>query len=448
MSQISKDVGVHIRNTIKDEVLYKEIIQALTTPAKTYFLQLNLSKFSINNENQVSTTEEEPIILQEIIKTLQNIDEEKIINEHAKISPLFNTLQLPVSEPNKLPLEKKRIYCDKFASEAVRVGADLFVPGFTRTPNKFKKGERISIMLDPKKIPPFLTESIPEIFTLPVANGIAKIDSKELPKHTKGILIENTNPTYNTPKYRDSVLYNDGWISEQIFPANLATAILSDLIIDYKKQQSTQVKILDTCSAPGHKTCALAEWLYWKTKTWHEIISIDRSKNRLQHLWDDVERLGLKEIFPTTIRLERIKKQMPELIGNGDFVIFDPPCSALGTRSKLFIEKNMDDLLDYSKNQRRLLKVVDTLVKPGGILMYNTCTIPIEENEQIIEYAKRKLGYIIADIPEKYKQFGSPALPCEGIEEEELDRMRRFYPRRDQGIGFFIAVLQKQTKQT
>jgi 16S rRNA C967 or C1407 C5-methylase (RsmB/RsmF family) len=75
--------------------------------------------------------------------------------------------------------------------------------------------------------------------------------------------------------------------------------------------------------------------------------------------------------------------------------------------------------------------------------MYNTCTIPKDENEGIIDYAIQKLGYKTIPIDQKYKKFGKSGLDYTGLNSNDLKNLMRFYPRFNEGSGYFIAILRK-----
>ncbi len=421
---ISSSIVNHLYNTITDLDELKEILECITVPPQFYYLRVNLNKISI----------------EEIIEEFKN----QFPGTNAIKGPLENTLKIPFTENRTIPLLSKQIYTDKFAAESIMIGADLFIPGFKGMSDKFEKGEEISILLKP----PFENEKMDEIFRkFHIANGETMISSKDLPKYKKGILVNNTLPRYSLAKYRSSAIYNNGWISEQTLPATIACAIFVEEI--HKNTQVENPVIFDTCSAPGHKTTAIAEWSHWlfskqNESKWLKIISIDRSTNRLEHLRNDINRLNLQNIEVMAIKLEKILKKMPEFREKADFLLFDPPCSALGTRPKLYLEKPQNILLDYPKNQRRLLKIVDQLVKPGGILMYNTCTIPKEENEGIIAYAVQKLGYKTIPIDQKYLKYGKFGLEYEGLDTNDLKNLLRFYPTYSESSGYFIAILRKK----
>ena len=148
---------------------------------------------------------------------------------------------------------------DRFAAESVMIGANLYVPGFLPQKNvyKFKKGDQVSIY------GPGNTH---------IGNGIIRIDAKELNEIEKGIGILTTDSLYNLPSYRESEYFNSGLISDMGFgPLIACWTIMS--------KYSEGGAILDLCSAPGHKTCALSEiGFYLSGKKYPSIISVDRSK--------------------------------------------------------------------------------------------------------------------------------------------------------------------------
>ncbi len=420
---ISPPIVDHLHNTITNLDELEEILESIIIPPQFYYLRANLNKISI----------------EQLIEEFNLYFPGTIIVQ----GPLKNTIKIPFTENRNIPILDKQIYTDKFAAESIMMGADLFIPGFSGTSDKFDKGENVSIFL---KLPSVNSEKndLPKHFH--VANGETMISSKDLTKFKKGILVNTTLPKFFLPKYRSSEIYNKGWISEQTLPATIACAILVEEIL--KNSQVENPVIFDTCSAPGHKTTAIAEWSHWlyslqgKSK-WSNIISIDRSTKRLEHLRHDIKRLDLQNIEVIPIKLEKIQMKMPELLGKADFLVFDPPCSALGTRPKLYLEKTQNILMDFPKNQRRLLKIVDEFLKPGGILMYNTCTIPKEENEGIVTYAIQKLGYKTIPINQKYFKYGKSGLDYTGLDTNDLKNLLRFYPQYSEGSGYFIALLRK-----
>lgn len=424
---ISAEIDNYITETIPDDTSRGNILKNLVKSPLYYYLRVNLTRISA-------------------VEVLEELKKEYPDFIFAQTS-LENMISIEISANFHMKLIRPIVYCDKFAAESVMMGANLYVPGVCEIEGRFPVNTEVSIMLDPQKIPASIQYE-PRHYH--VANGIAKIASKDYPKYINGLMVSTTESKYRLPPYRQSKFFESGWISDHHFHANLSTLIFSEFIMEFYNREKREPVIFDTCSAPGHKTCGVSEWLYFLSglkisqPQWFHIISIDRSKNRLEHLKNDIERLGLKNIDVVACKLEKIDKKYPNFIGIGDFVYFDPPCSALGPRPKLFVAKSSSELMDYSKNQRRLLKIVDRLVKPGGYLMYNTCTFAVQENEGIIAYALTKLNYEIVPIPSKYLNYGNPGLEYEGIPEDFQKFMRRFYPNDQDGQGYFIALLRKK----
>jgi 16S rRNA C967 or C1407 C5-methylase (RsmB/RsmF family) len=129
-----------------------------------------------------------------------------------------------------------------------------------------------------------------------------------------------------------------------------------------------------------------------------EIFSVDRSKKRLLTLKRDISRLKLENITVINSKIQTLGEKNPELLDAIDFCVLDPPCSALGTRPKLIIEKSHEDFRNFFLLQRAFLKHIDRFIKPGGYLLYNTCSLTLLENEGIVFYALDRLGYKLISV--------------------------------------------------
>ncbi|WP_457557007.1 methyltransferase domain-containing protein [Candidatus Harpocratesius sp.] len=427
---ISPEIDLYISLTCKDKDERSKLLQNLMKTPKEYFIRVNLTRISRNN--------------------LINHLSEAYPSYNFSLTSLENMISIQIKQAPEMEIHTPIIYCDKFAAESVMMGANLYVPGVCEIGGRFSNNILVSVMLDPQKLPKSIHYDEKHFH---VANGITQIASKNYPKTISGIMVKTQQSKFSLPPYRQSEFYERGLISDQNFQANLATRIFAYFILEYYFKNKKIPVIFDTCSAPGHKTCALAEWIQYLTKKrgnpkWFPIISIDRSKNRLLHLKHDINRLGLENIEVIACKLEKIDKKHPQFVGTGDFVIFDPPCSALGPRPKLFIQKSKEDLEAYAMNQRRLLKIVHRLVKPGGYLMYNTCTFAIQENEGIMAYAINKLNYELVSLPPEFGSFGHSGLDYSGIPSETKSFMRRFYPTEEDGQGYFIALLKRKNFDT
>lgn len=427
---ISIPVIKYLANTYPEEKDLEIILESFSNPPSSYYLRINLVKNSGS----------------EFLKKW-NMEFPK---NKATISPLPNTLKLDVLGPNKIELLKNQVYCDKFAAEAVMIGADLYLPGVTGMNGSIPSNAKVSILLSKDHLPKHLRSNHKKFH---IANGISELSSKDYVKFRKGRFVKSINPLYNIVRYRNHSFFKNGFISEQKLAPNFA--IMCFMFTIYRKFQDSlnSLQIYDLCAAPGHKTTALAEWGTYignlNQNFWNpNILAIDRSSNRLNHLNSDINRLNLKNINILSCKLENLKKNHPELLDQGDAVVFDPPCSALGNRPKLFIDENLRELEGYKKNQMRLIPYVDKLVKSGGYLMYNTCTITKEENEEIIEEFISKFDYKTCSlkkfIPEELKHLGHPAIRIGSLSNDDVKNLCRFSPILGDDNGYFIAILKKK----
>ena len=135
---------------------------------------------------------------------------------------------------------------------------------------------------------------------------------------------------------------------------------------------------LDLASAPGGKSTYMAIRMRNKGR----ITSVDKSKKRLEAVAENTRRLGIKIVSPVACDIMDFKG------GPYDRVMLDPPCSGWGTAGKhsdLRWSKTAEDVKNLAKIQTAMIDRAAKLVKPGGVLVYSTCTIMRAENDQIIE---------------------------------------------------------------
>lgn len=142
------------------------------------------------------------------------------------------------------------------------------------------------------------------------------------------------------------------------------------------------LKILDLCAAPGSKTTEIASM----TRNTAEIIACEDNEVRFQKLLNTIRIQGAK-VDARNVDSTMLQKELPEYF---DRVLADVPCSAEGRMNILekrsfsyWSEKN---IVEHAKLQRRLLRAAVGCLKPGGILVYSTCTLAPEENEKMIDW--------------------------------------------------------------
>ena len=174
-------------------------------------------------------------------------------------------------------------------------------------------------------------------------------------------------------------------------------------------------QVLDVCAAPGGKAIHIAELL---NGTGH-VEARDLTEYKVALIRDNIERSGLTNINAVC---QDAAIYDPHKKETADIVIADLPCSGLGVLGKkpdLRYKMNEKTEADLVELQKKILSVVKDYVKPGGKLLYSTCTIHREENEGNVEWFLKE-----------YSEF-------------ELVKEKQMIPGRDAGDGFYIAILKR-----
>ena len=189
------------------------------------------------------------------------------------------------------------------------------------------------------------------------------------------------------------------------------------------------MQVLDVCAAPGGKSFAAAMDLGGEGS----VLSCDIHPHKIALLERGAARLGLPNL---TARLQDATAFAPELAGQMDAVLADVPCSGLGViRKKPDIRyKDLAPLGRLPEIQRRILANVSRYVRPGGVLLYSTCTMLHRENEAVAEA-------FLADHPE----FSPEPFPLPEALGGEHRAMVTLYPHRHGTDGFFICKLRRTT---
>ena len=188
------------------------------------------------------------------------------------------------------------------------------------------------------------------------------------------------------------------------------------------------MRVLDVCAAPGGKSFAAAMDLH----NTGEVISCDIHPHKITLLEKGAARLGLSCIKP---RLQDGSAFVPEWERAMDAVVADVPCSGLGViRKKPDIRyKSLDDLARLPELQSRILANAARYVRPGGVLVYSTCTILRRENEAVAQAFLEAHGAFEPEAIRLPEALG------------EADRsMVTLYPHRHGTDGFFICKLRRR----
>ncbi|MFF2484121.1 16S rRNA (cytosine(967)-C(5))-methyltransferase RsmB [Paenibacillus sp. NPDC058071] len=199
------------------------------------------------------------------------------------------------------------------------------------------------------------------------------------------------------------------------------------------------MQVLDCCAAPGGKTTHLAELMEGKGKVWAN----DVHPHKRELIEGQAERLGLTNVEAIT----GDAGELPDRFAPGSFdaVLLDAPCSGFGViRRKPEIKwtKSEEDVLAIAAIQRRLLEAASGLVKPGGVLVYSTCTIERAENEEQVEqFLERHPEFEFdADWPEAVLA----PLRTAGIADDSFRGSIQLLPQHFGSDGFYIARLRRR----
>ena len=188
------------------------------------------------------------------------------------------------------------------------------------------------------------------------------------------------------------------------------------------------MRVLDLCAAPGGKSMAAAMYL----GNQGEILSCDVHGGKLPQIELAAERLGVS-IVKTMENDASVFR--PEWENAFDAVIADVPCSGLGViRKKPDIRyKNLSDLEQLPPLQQKILQQAGRYVRPGGMLLYSTCTILKRENEDVA------LDFLSA-----HGEFSPETLHLPQPLEESRTGMLTLYQGIHQCDGFFMCKMRKQ----
>lgn len=192
------------------------------------------------------------------------------------------------------------------------------------------------------------------------------------------------------------------------------------------------MRVLDMCAAPGGKSTKAGILV----GDHGLLIANDISNSRAKILSENIERFGLKNTIVTNIDPQQFPKYLPEFF---DVVIVDAPCSGEGMFRKLDQAKTTwtpDKVDECATIQKNLIKAASDCLKPGGILVYSTCTYETAENEDQITNTLETLPLELIPIKTE-KEFTSI-----------LEGTIRLYPHKFSGEGHFIAKMRKTGEPT
>ncbi|WP_138493109.1 16S rRNA (cytosine(967)-C(5))-methyltransferase RsmB [Paenibacillus pinistramenti] len=221
-----------------------------------------------------------------------------------------------------------------------------------------------------------------------------------------------------------------GWYRE----GRLSVQDESSMLVAEALDARPGMTVLDCCAAPGGKSCHIAERMEGRGT----VIANDVHAHKAKLIEEQADRLGLANVKTRTGDALELAGQFPP--ASFDRILLDAPCSGLGVirrKPDLKWTKSPVDLVEIAQLQQRLLDAVCVLLKPGGVLVYSTCTIERTENAGAVEaFLARHPEFAPDETPELFQRLAAAsARESAGLQ---------ILPQDAGSDGFYIARLVKQ----
>ena len=196
--------------------------------------------------------------------------------------------------------------------------------------------------------------------------------------------------------------------------------------------------VLDLCAAPGGKATELGA----KMKRKGLLVANDISNSRAKALLKNLELFGIGNVLVTSESPEKLLEYFPQFF---DKILIDAPCSGEGMFRKddsmtADWEKRGPDY--YAKIQKEILDTASKMLKPGGKIVYSTCTFDPEENEKNVQFFLEHHREFLMDQVQEWKEGFSKGR-IEETGNKEMEQCVRIWPHKADGEGHFAALLKK-----
>lgn len=271
--------------------------------------------------------------------------------------------------------------------------------------------------------------------TLEKALGALKsVKGEQVPVLTTAARIAAPDPSQKAPAVTIIPAFNKGWVEVQDLGSQIAAAAAGEV-------KSAQV--LDYCAGGGGKTLALAALM----ENSGQLYAYDRDARRLKPLYARAKRAGVRNL--QILNPATDKDGLAELEGKMDIVFVDAPCSGSGTWRRhpdtkwRLTEKQLQTRV---REQDQVLREAEKFVKPGGRLVWVTCSFLMEENED-------RLADFLASMNDFSKASAIEGMCASGLVTDEgrtllkqcetPDGAVRLTPDKIRADGFFVSVLHK-----
>ncbi|KAI0865308.1 NOL1/NOP2/sun family-domain-containing protein [Xylaria cubensis] len=412
---------------------------------------------------------EEKLTAANIVGLSRKLDKEKAEEEAAAEAELQETLQTNIDIPHVLEdgdeeQQNKNLLAPDLQllrqriTDTIRVLDDfvnLSEPGTSRSEYTAQLLKDICAYYGYSE---FLAEKLLNLF--PPREALAFFDANETPRP----IVIRTNTLKTSRRELASALINRGvtlepvgkWskVGLQIFESNVPLGATPEYLAGHYILQAASSflpcmalapqegeRILDMASAPGGKTTYLAALM----KNTGCIFANDPSKTRSRGLIGNVHRLGVRNVIVCNYDA----RDFPKVMGGFDRVLLDAPCTGTGVIAKdpsVKTNKTEKDFITIPHTQKQLLLgAIDSVnhAGTGGYIVYSTCSVSVEENEMVVQYALKKrpnVRLVSTDLP--FGKEGFTAYQGKTFD-KSLSLTRRFYPHTLNLDGFYVAKFHK-----
>ena len=354
------------------------VLSAMTAIPSKYYLRVNALK------------SERDSIIRSMIANGLNAEAHMHLNDAAFLHP-----QASMVETDGVIVEANR-----FAAEAVQLGAHLYAPGVKRC-HGLRPGMKITV--------------VDESGTA-VGSGVSHQSETSVLTYRQGVAVEIKSSRTGLPSIMETPWYSNGQIHLQSLPA-----ILTSHILDPKPGET----IVDLNCAPGGKTSHISQL----TRNQARVIGFDRNIRKIEKARELMQRMGCAnyQLISHDSRYVQLDYNI-----KADRVLVDPPCTGLGILPKLGIETTVENVENLAAYQKQFLATASRITKKEGTIVYSVCTITKEECEDVVWFAETELGLTLEE------QF--PVLGEHGFDHTHLTQ--RFNPDTHE-TGYFIAQFAK-----
>ena len=232
----------------------------------------------------------------------------------------------------------------------------------------------------------------------------------------------------------ESAAFRNGYCTVQDLSSAVSTSIVRDLF----QSGNAYFSVLDACASPGGKSLHAADLMaYDMPDAKKEILSCDVSEKKMERIRENADRCGFSFMRPMVQDAGILRE---DFLGRFDLVILDVPCSGIGVirkRPEIRLHALREERRSLEKLQARILNVNAAYVKPGGTLLYSTCTVSPDENLLMIRsFLDQHPDYYLTGFRENL---------AESLRDEEGPDQGFFQiiPGKYGSDGFFMARMRK-----